>query len=144
MTFVSYTDQVVEHAGENSVLSFEAAEDILQGQLLELDTDSSGRTVEPSDADGGAAIGFAEYTVSSGDMVSVAVAGSIVRAVSGTGSISSGDPVSAEGSTGEEGEVQAATSGDWIIGTALEDDTGTATEGSLLVLVSHPNPYGNP
>lgn len=144
MTFVSYSDQVVEHAGENSVLHFEAAEDILQGQLVELDTGASGRTVEPSDADGGQAIGFAEYGVSSGDMVSVAVAGAVVRAVAGA-SISSGDPVSAEGSTGEEGEVQTATSGDWIIGTALQDDAGgVGTEGSVLVLVSHPNPYGNP
>lgn len=143
MAFVSYSDQVVEHAGENSILSFEASEDILQGQLVELDAGSA-RTVEPSDADGAQAIGFAEYSVSSGDMVSVAVAGAVVRATSGTGSITSGDPISAEGGTGEEGEVQAASSGDWIIGTALQDDTGTATEGSILVLVSHPNPYGNP
>lgn len=144
MTFVSYSNQVVQNHGENSLLSFEAAEDILQGQLLELDTDSSGRTVEPSDGDGTKAIGFAEYSVSSGEMVSVAVAGAVVRATSGTGSIASGDSITAEGDTGEEGEVKTAASGDWIIGTALEDDTGTATEGSILVHVSHPSPYGNP
>lgn len=144
MTFATYTDQVVEHPGENSVLSFEAQEDILQGQLVKLDTDNSGRTVEPVDSDGEAAIGFAEYGVSSGDMVSVAVAGAVVRATAGA-SVSSGDPVSAEGSTGEEGEVQTATSGDWIIGTALEDSTGSAGDAhNLIVLVSSPNPYGNP
>lgn len=144
MTFATYQDQVVQHAGENSILYFEATEDILQGQLVELDTDNSGRTVEPSDADGGQAIGFAEYGVSSGDMVSVATAGAVVRATAGA-SISSSDPVSAEGATGEEGEIQTATSGDWIIGTALQDSTGSDGDaGNCLVLVSNPNPYGNP
>lgn len=145
MTFVTYSDQVVQNPGENSILYFEASEDILQGQLLELDQDSdSSRTVEPSDTDGGQSIGFAEYGVSSGDMVAVAVAGAVVRATTGTGSIQSGDPVTAEGSTGEEGELKAASSGDWIIGTALFADGTAGAEGSVTVLVSHPNPYGNP
>lgn len=144
MTFPTYSDQVVQEHGKSSVTYFEAAEDLTQGQLVKLDTDNSGRTVEPSDTDGEQAIGFVEYDVSSGDMASVAVAGSVVRAVSSTGTISSSDAIASHGGTGDEGEVDTAASGDWIIGTALEDDTGSDTEGTILVFVSHPNPYGNP
>lgn len=144
MTFPTYTENVVEHAGENAILHFEANEDVNQGQALKLDTNSTARTVEPSDTDGEKCIGFAEYTQSSGAMVSVATAGAIVRAVSHTGTISSGDSVASHGGTGDEGALDTAASGDWIIGTALADDTGSAVEDSVDVLVSHPNPYGNP
>jgi hypothetical protein len=142
MTFPTYTDQVVQHPGDNSVLYFNAKEDLTQGQAVKLDTDGSGRTVEPATT-GDKAIGFVEYDVSSGDMASVAVAGAVVRAVSNTGSISSGDAVTVDSGT-NEGELKSAASGDWIIGTALQDDTGSNTEGTILVLVSAPNPYGNP
>lgn len=144
MTFPTYTTDVVQEHGESSVTYFEANEDLTQGQLVKLDGNNSGRTVEPSDTDGEQAIGFVEYDVSSGDMASVAVAGSVVRAVSSTGTIASGDAIASHGGTGDEGEVDTAASGDWIIGTAFADDTGSDTEASVEVFVSHPNPYGNP
>lgn len=135
MTFVTYTDNVLVEGHEN-VHHFEAAEDVLQGQVVELDSDNAGRTVEPHDQDGaGPMYGVALYDQSSGAQVAVAGPGAIVRGVSGTGSISSGDFVTGEGSTGEAGEVMAATSGDRLIGVALQDDTGTGTEGSIVFQV---------
>lgn len=124
MAFRTYSDQVLLE-GDN-VHRFRAKEDVSQGQLVKFDTDDSGRTVEPSDTDGeGALAGFALYDASSGDMVSVAMPGCIVRATSGTGSITSGDWVASHGSSGEEGEVDSAVSGDYAAGKALEDDAGS-------------------
>lgn len=136
MTFPTYTDQVVQEGHEN-VRTFEAAEDVTQGQLVKLDTNNTGRTVEPSDTDGEQGIGYALYTRSSGQEVPVAMEGAIVRAVSSTGTIASGDYVASHGGTGDEGELDTAASGDAIVGYALEDDTGTGTEGSILVYVTY-------
>lgn len=132
MVFRTYTDEV-RRQGTNTK-SFEAAEAILQGQLVKLDTDSAGRTVEPSDTDGEAGIiGFAEYDAAAGDDVSVCMTGCEVRATSGTGTVTSGDPVASHGGTGEEGEVDTAATGDTPIGIAIADDNGDG--GDVWVIV---------
>ena len=125
MVFRTYTDQVGIETDTGSARHFEAAEDISQGQLVKLDTDSAGRTVEPSDTDGETAYGIAAYDASSGDELLVYGPGCVVLATSGTGTISSGDYVASHGASGEEGELDTAATGDYIIGVALEDDTGT-------------------
>jgi len=124
MAFRTYTDQVLLEG--SCVHHYEAQEDVSQGQLVKYDTDDSGRTVEPSDSDGEDLLaGFALYSASAGEQVAVAQTGTIVRATSGTGSISSGDEVASHGGTGEEGEVASAASGDYVIGRAISDDSGS-------------------
>lgn len=136
MTFPTYTDQVLVE-GHGAVRHFEAAEAVTQGQLVILDTDNAGRTVEPSDTDGEQAIGFALYDAASGEQVPVATEGAVVRAVSATGSISSGDYLASDGGTSDEGEVEGAASGDALVAYALEDDTGSGTEGSIICQVTY-------
>lgn len=131
MVFRTYTDEVLLE-GDN-IKHFEAAEAVQQGQLVELDTGSAGRTVEPSDADGAAAIGFALYDAAAGAEVAVACSGCVVRGTSGTGTISSGDAVASHGATGEEGEVDTAGAGDVPVGFAVEDDAGDG--GDVVVYV---------
>lgn len=142
MTFPTYSDQVLVE-GHEHLRHFEAQEDVTQGQLVKLDTDDSGRTVEPSDTDGEAAYGFALYDASAEEQVAVAGPGAVVRAVSSTGSITSGDTVASHGGTGDEGEVDTAASGDHVVAVALQDDTGSGTEGSLVCEVVR-GIYGNP
>lgn len=136
MTFPTYSNQVLQEEGSGAIQHFNAAEDVKQGQLVKADTGASSRGVEPSDTDGENAVGFALYSRSSGSQVAVATNGTIVRATSGTGSISSGDFVASHGGTGEEGEVASAASGDNYVGVALQDDTGSGTEGSVIVYVN--------
>jgi predicted transcriptional regulator len=127
MAFRDYTDQVLKQG--DCVRSAEAAEDIKQGQLLKYDSDDSARTVEPSDSDGeGGIAGVALYDASAGDDVAFAEDGTVVRATSGTGAISSGDEVASHGGTGEEGELAAAASGDFVVGRAVEDDAGSSDD----------------
>lgn len=136
MAFRSYTDQVLLE-GRQSLHHYEAAEDVKQGQLVKYDSDSGGRTVEPSDTDGeGGLAGFALYDAAAGEEVAVAQSGAIVRATSGTGAVSAGDSVVSHGGTGEEGEVAAgATTGDVVIGHAIEDDGGDG--GDVVVRVDY-------
>jgi len=124
MVFRTYSDEVGVATDTGSNRTFTAAEAISQGQLVKLDTDDSARTVEPSDTDGESAYGFAAYDATAGQEVLVYGATCVVRATSGTGTISSGDRVASHGGTGEEGEVDTAASGDIVVGVALEDDTG--------------------
>ena len=144
MAFRTYADQVLLE-GDNTK-TFEAAEPIQQGQLVKLDTDSAGRTVEPADADGEQTIGFAIYSVAAGEQVAVAMDGCVVRATSATGTVASGNFVtSGGGGTGEEGEVMAATQttvsdgtaagtkGDYVIGFAVEDDAGAHDDAIVYV-----------
>lgn len=132
MVFRDYTNNVVvrEHG---VVESFRCKEAVKQGQLVELDTDDAGQTIEPSDADGGNAVGFAVDSGAIGVFVSVACVGNIVRATSGTGAVASGDLVASHGATGEEGEVASSASGDYVIGVALKDDVGTNDDVTVLV-----------
>lgn len=104
--------------------SYVAEEDILQGQFVKAGGTNSDE-VEPSDADGERVVGIALYDASAGGTVTVVEEGAIVRATSGTGTISAGDPVTSHGGTGEEGEVDTAASGDYIVGRAKKDDVGT-------------------
>lgn len=64
--------------------------------------------------------------------------GCVVRAVTGTGSISRGDPVTSHGGTGDEGDVQTASSGDSVIGIALNADGTSGNQDSVRVYVSDP------
>jgi hypothetical protein len=138
MAFRTYTDDVLID-GDN-VRSYEAAEAVSQGQLVEADTGSAGRTVEPSDADGGSAVGFALHDASSGDMIAVAGQGCVVRATSGTGSIASGEYVASHGASGEEGELATAVVGDYVVGFALSDDAGTNDDVVVeVILGGQPN-----
>lgn len=101
-----------------------AEEDIKQGQVVR-EGGTNSDEVEPSATDGERVIGIAAYGASAGETVLVFESGIIVRATSGTGSISAGDPVASHGNSGEEGEVAIAASGDYILGRARKDDNGT-------------------
>lgn len=129
--------------GHEHVKHFNAQEDVTQGQVVKLDTDNSGRSVEPSDTDGEKVYGLALYTASSGEQVAVAGPGTVVRGVSATGTITSGARVASDGGTSDEGEIETAASGDHVLGIALEDDTGSGTEASIVLQI-HPMIYGNP
>jgi hypothetical protein len=130
MAFRTYTDEVLI-AGD-ALHSFTAEEAVQQGQLVKPGAADS--SVEPSDTDGEFAIGFAQYDAAAGEMVSVATGGCIVRATSGTGSVSAGAPVTSHGGTGEEGELAAAAAtGDKTVGVALADDAGTNDDVVVLV-----------
>jgi len=132
MVFRTYTEDVLITSGRDpNSRSFTAEEDVLQGQLVK--PGAAAYSVEPSDTDGELAIGFAAYSVSSGEEVSVIELGEEVLATSGTGSVSAGDRVASHGGTGEEGEVATAASGDVVIGVALEDDAGTNDDVRVLV-----------
>jgi hypothetical protein len=142
MVFPTYSTQVVVE-GHDRVRHFHAQEDVTQGQVVKLDTDNAGRSVEPSDGDGEKAYGVALYDQSSGGQVAVAGPGAVVRAVSSTGSISSGDWVATHGSSGDPGTLDSGASGEYYFGMALEDDTGSNTEASVIVHV-HPAINGAP
>lgn len=130
-TFPTYTDQVLVE-GEDKTTFYEAAEDIKEGQVVKADQNSTARTIEPSDTGSeNLLVGVALQTRSSGEMVNVATTGAIVRAVSGTGSISSGQFVCAD--DGTNGAVKERASGSQIIGQAVQADTGTDTEGSVII-----------
>lgn len=142
MTFPTYASNVLVE-GHEHVYYFEAAEGVTQGHVVKLDGNTASRSVEPSDTDGEKVFGVALHDQSSGAQVAVAGPGAVVRAVSATGSISSGAWLASDGGTSDEGELETAASGDHVFGIALEDDTGTGTEGSIVALV-HPAIYGNP
>lgn len=135
MTFPTYSNQVLQEEGSGAILHFNAAEDVQQGQVVKADSDAASRGVEPADTAGESALGVALYTRSSGSEVAVAMAGTVVRAVSNTGSISSGDFVAVDPTT-NEGELASATSGDNYVGYALQDDTGSNSEGTVVIFVN--------
>lgn len=136
MVFRTYTDQVDVATDTGSARTFTAAEAILQGQLVKMDSDDAGRTVEPSDTDGEVAYGVAAYDAASGDDVLVFGPGCVVKATSGTGSIASNQFVASHGASGEEGELASAATGDYIVGIALEDDAGTNDDVIVEILPS--------
>lgn len=134
MTFVSYSGQVVVHGHEN-LLSFEANEDVLRGQVVKTDSDTNGRTVEPADTSGELAIGVATEDASSGEQVRVACEGATVRVVADD-AVTPPSYLAVDAGT-NEGEVTPAASGDAIIGQALRDSTGTNTEAGLIMRVTY-------
>lgn len=134
MAFPSYTGQVVVH-GHEHLLSFQADEAINRGQVVKTDTDTSGRTVEPADSSGELAIGVAAEDASSGEQVRVAMEGATVR-VSPDDTVTAPSLVAVDAGT-NEGEVTPASSGDSIIGQALQDSTGTNVEAGLIMVVTY-------
>lgn len=132
MTFPTYSSQVVRE-GDNTK-TFVVNSDVSRGQLVKIT--GADREVAPSDTDGEDCIGFAEYDASSGESVSVAMDTCVVRAVTGTGTISRGDPVTSHGGTGDNGDLQTASSGDMVVGYALNADGTAGNEDSVRVYVS--------
>lgn len=134
MAFPSYTGQVVVHGHEN-LLSFQADESIARGQVVKTDSDTNGRTVEPADTSGEVAIGVAAEDASSGEQVRVACEGATVRGVADD-TVTPPSLLAVDAGT-NEGEVTAAASGDFVIGQALRDSTGTNTEAGIIFRVTY-------
>lgn len=135
MAFRTYDLPVLVRPGRTGTInSYEAASAISQGQLVKHDgTDTD--QVTPSDTDGEATAGFALYDAAAGDTVAVVEGGTRVRATSGSGGISGGDLVTSHGGTGESGELDTAGTGDYVIGRAVADDSGTNDD--VIVDVDH-------
>jgi hypothetical protein len=110
---------------EGEALSFTAGEDVTAGQVVKLTGDLS---VAPADTGGEQAIGVATQTRASGEPIMVD--GNSARVLfTAAGSISAGDALTVDATT-EEGEVgTASTTGDRIIGYALES---AGSEGETL------------
>lgn len=137
MAFRTYSEPVaVDPTRVGYQESFVAEEDILQGQFV-----TTGGTnedeVEPSATDGEFVYGIADHDAAAGATVLVHISGLRVRATSGSGGITAGDPVASHGSSGEEGELDTAASGDFVVGRAFEDDNGDG--GDAIVYL---NPQG--
>lgn len=144
MAFRTYSKPVLlEPAKVGQTRSYVAEEAILQGQLVKAGgTDSA--QVEPSDTDGERVLGVALYDAAAGEAVTVAVEGQKVRLTSGTGTISAGDPVASHGATGEEGEVDTAASGDYVLGRADADDAGDGGDVEVVLNPEGPSYGGAP
>lgn len=126
MAFSEPEQDIVEY-GEN-LLPFTANEDVLRGQVVKVA--GGDVAVQPSDTDGEVTHGVAVQSVSSGDMVTVAIGGCEVNMTAGTGTITRGDALTSHGGTGEEGQVDTAdATGDSITGYALE---GSSAQGDLV------------
>lgn len=134
MAFRTFSEPIlVEPARAGAQIRyFTAEEDIKQGQLVR-DGGTNSDEVEPSDTDGEVVKGIALYDASPGDSVAVAQGGTVVRATSGTGSITGDDPIASHGATGQEGEVATAASGDFVIGRAKKDDVGTNDDAEVIL-----------
>lgn len=124
MAFRTFSQPIlVRPAREGSTIDYYTADEaIKQGQLL-IEGPTAGQ-VSPSDTDGERVVGFALYDAAEGAQVAVAESGTAVRATSGTGTVSEGDPIASHGGTGEEGEVDTAASGDYVLGRAISEDNG--------------------
>lgn len=108
-------------------LSFEAAEDVIAGQVVKLDGDF---LVEPSDTDGEDVVGVATQTVAAGAQVQVAGPGTRVKFTAGTSGITDGDLLASHGATGEEGQVDTGDAADdRFIGKAFES---SSAQGDLV------------
>lgn len=105
--------------------SFNAEEDVIAGQAVKITADNG---VAPSDTDGEQCVGIATQTRSAGDQVQVAGPGVRVRFTAG-GAVTRNTQVASHGTTGDEGTVADAATGDYAIGQAFE--SGTA--GDLIV-----------
>lgn len=135
MAFPTYSGQVVVE-GHEALRSFQATESINMGEVVEADTSDSGRSVTTaSSTGGGTPIGVAAEDGASGEQIRVATEGAVCRVVPDD-SVTSGDFLSVDSGT-NDGEVQTASSGDRIIGVALQDSTGTNTEAGLIMQVTY-------
>lgn len=114
-----------------------AEEEILQGQLVKSGTAED--EAVPSDTDGERVLGVALHRAAAGDTVEVVREANAARLTSGSGTISDGDPIASHGATGEEGEVDTAAAGDFILGVAKGDDDGDGDD----VIVKIAPAYGS-
>lgn len=138
MAFRTYTKPVLLKPAQTAVTSgYTAEEDVKQGQLVKAGGTNPDE-VEPSDTDGERVIGVALYDASAGDEVTVVEEAALVRLTDGSGSISADDPLTSHGGTGEEGEVDTAASGDYIIGTARYAGNGN---GNDVQVILHPEGF---
>lgn len=129
MAFRTYTLPVLTEptrAGAD-IDSYEAENTVKQGQVVKQGTNEDQCT--PADTEGERVVGVAMYDASAGDTVDVIRRANAVRLTAdsdGGGSISADTPLrvaNPDGST-EEGEVDAATSSDFVLGTSKRDADG--------------------
>ncbi len=78
------------------------------------------QTVSASTTDGEVCIGVATQSVADGDEVMVVGNSGRVLVTGGASGISAGDELASYGATGDDGTVNTASSGDYIVGYALE------------------------
>lgn len=124
MVFRTLAEDVLIDSGHNANLrSYYAEEAVLAGQVVKLGT-TNDEAVEPSDTDGELVVGVALTDAAAGEQVTVARDGCKVRATSATGTVAGGELVASHGATGEEGEVDSATTADYYLGIAVADDDG--------------------
>lgn len=125
MVFRTYSLPVITEptrAGAD-IDSYVAENDVLQGQVVKQGTNED--EVTPSDSDGEPVAGVALHDATSDDIVDVARRVNGARLTSATGGISAGDAVASHGGSGEDGEIDTAAAGDYVLGTAKRDDDGT-------------------
>ena len=117
MVFDEIQDDIEKlDAARGAHAGYVAGDDTLAGQVVAITGDNE---VSPSAADGEEVIGVATQGVAEGDTVNVLSVGTIANVRSNAG-VSAGDYLASAGATGEEGEVDTAESGDFVIGMALE------------------------
>lgn len=129
MAFTAPTEQIVEEGVD--LRSCVANEDVIRGQIVVINAAGDPPEVAPSASDGELCYGMATQTVSSGQPVTVATAGTEVRLTAGTADISAGDPLTSHGATGEEGQVDTADgAGDSVVAQAYE---ASGAQGDLVM-----------
>ena len=127
MAFSAPSDDI-ERLGPDrgSAYGFTAGSAVTAGQVVKLDGDNS---VAPADTAGETAIGVASQSVASGDQVQVTGSGARMLFTAGS-AVSAGDPLTVDPST-NNGEVgTASTTGDSIVGYALE---GASSQGDTFI-----------
>jgi len=117
MAFSEPTDDVEKmRPPKGEALSLNASNAVTGGQVVKVDGD---QTCTPADTAGETAIGVATQTVASGDELTVIGNGARVL-FTAAGAVSGGDKLTVDATT-NNGEVNTAnTTGDTIIGYALE------------------------
>ena len=118
MVYSAPFDDVERQApSPGEALGFTANGAIEAGQVVTLVGD---QTVSASTTDGEVCIGVATQSVADGDEVMVVGNSGRVLVTGGASGISAGDELASYGGTGDDGTVNTAASGDYIVGYALE------------------------
>jgi len=118
MVYEAPFDDVERQApSPGEALGFTADGAIEAGQVVSLVGD---QTVSASTTDGEVCIGVATQSVADGDEVMVVGNSGRVLVTGGASGISAGDELASYGGTGDDGTVNTAASGDYIVGYALE------------------------
>jgi hypothetical protein len=118
MAFSAPTEDVEKmRPSEGEALSMTADVAVDAGQVVKL---TGNQTVSPSDTDGEEVIGVAVQSVASGDQVTVLGNSARVLLTAGA-AVGAGNALASDGGTSDEGTVEPANStGDSILGYALE------------------------